>query len=50
MSSESNYSGKIGTANPNNSAADFKRGGMSDSQANEAAAAEARARAAQGKN
>lgn len=50
MSNESNWAGKQGAAFPNNSAADFKRGGMSDSQASEAAAAAARARAAQGKN
>lgn len=44
MSSESNYWGNIGAQNPNGTAADFKRGGASDSQASEAAAAAARAR------
>lgn len=44
MSSESNWAGQRGAQNPNNTAADFKRGGMSDSQAAEAAAAAARAR------
>jgi hypothetical protein len=45
--SESNFWGNVGANNPNNSAADFKRSGASDSQAAEAAAAAARARAAQ---
>lgn len=50
MSSESNWAGNIGAQNPNNNAADFQRGGMSGTQAAEAAAAAARARAAQGKS
>lgn len=44
MSNESNWAGQQGAQNPNNNAADFKRGGMSDTQAGEAAAAAARAR------
>ena len=42
--SESNWAGQIGANNPNNSQADFKAAGMSDSQANEAADAAARER------
>jgi len=44
MSSESNWAGNQGRFYPNNSAADFQRGGMSGTQAAEAAAAAARAR------
>lgn len=45
--SESNYAGQRGAERPNFTQQDFKAGGMSDSQAAEAAAAAARARAAQ---
>ncbi len=44
MSSESNWAGQQGAQNPYNTQQDFKRGGMSDTQAAEAAAAAARAR------
>lgn len=47
MSSESNWAGQQGAANPYQTQQGFKAGGMSDSQAAEAAAAAARARAAQ---
>lgn len=45
--SESNHWGNIGAQNPGRSADDFKRGGASDSQAAEAAAASQRAKQAQ---
>ena len=44
---ESNWAGQQGQRYPNNSAADFKAGGMSDSQAAEARAAAERQRLAQ---
>lgn len=46
---DSNWAGNIGTKNQNNSASDFKAGGMSDTQAREAAAAAERQRQAQQK-
>lgn len=50
MSSESNHWGNRGAQSGNTNPDHYKRQGASDSQANEAAAAAARARAAQGKN
>lgn len=50
MSNESNWAGNIGAQNSQLSKPDFMKRGMSSDQANEAAAAAARARAAQGKS
>ena len=50
MSHDSNWAGQQGARNPYTTQQDFKAGGMSDSQAGEAAAAAARARAAQSGN
>lgn len=47
MSNESNWAGQQGARNPNNTQADWKARGMSDSQAAEAAAASQRAKQAQ---
>lgn len=44
MSYDSNWAGQQGALNPYKTQQDFKQGGMSDSQAAEAAAAAARAR------
>jgi len=44
MSSESNWAAQLGALNPFKTQQDFKAGGMSDSQAAEAAAAAERAR------
>lgn len=44
MSNESNWAGQQGAQNPYQTQQQFKAGGMSDSQAAEAAAAAARAR------
>lgn len=50
MTHESNHWANIGGKNPNASYDQFKAGGASDSQAAEATAAAARARAASGKS
>jgi hypothetical protein len=44
MSHESNWAGKVGTQNPGQGADYFQKGGMSGTQAAEAAAAAARAK------
>lgn len=49
MSNESNWAGQQGALNPYLTQQQFKAGGMSDSQAAEAAAAAARAREAASK-
>lgn len=49
MSHESNYFGNLGSKSPNSGYQDFRNGGLSDSQAREAAAAAQRAREGGGK-
>ena len=44
MAHESNYWGNVGSNNPNSGYNDFRKSGLSDSQAREAAAAAQRAR------
>lgn len=44
MGHDSNWAGNQGRHNPNNSQSDFKRGGMTDTQAAEAARAAQRQR------